>query len=303
MKSELHLKAMRATAVVATGLALTVGGAALAGAAAGVATTTVNIRSGPGTSHSIEGRLVRGQRVEVMRKPKDGWVQVRFAGSTAYMAARYVHTAGSLPAVPDKISTSGTKVVTASLNVRSGPSSGYRVVGRLPEGSRITLAGKQRGGFAKTRFGGQLRWVSVAYLARAHGGAADRGPGRSGKIPFGSAAKGKAALAFAKRQLGKSYEFGAEGPHRYDCSGLMLAAWKSVGVWMPRTAHEQYAEGHKIAKSELRAGDLVFFYSQRPRHVGMYVKNGKIIDSPRPGKVVRYTTIGYMPYSGAVRPR
>jgi len=286
----------RVAATVSTGMALALAGAGLAVAATGTATTTVNIRSGPGTSYSIEGSLVRGQRITVTKRAKSGWVKVRFAGSSAYIASRYVDTSGSRSAAPRRVSASGTKVTTETLNVRSGPSTGSRVVGTLRAGTRITLTGKQKRGFAQTRYAGHARWVSVAYLAKA------RGSAPKSKAPSSSAAKGRAALAFAKRQLGKPYEFGAEGPSRYDCSGLVQTAWSSVGVSMPRVARQQYAQGRRISKSQLRAGDLVFFYSQTPRHVGMYVGNGRIIDAPRPGKTVRYTTVSRMPYSGAVRP-
>ena len=102
-----------------TALALAVAGAGLAAAATGAPTTTVNIRSGPSTSHAIKGSLVRGQRIEVTSKSSHGWVTVSFAGSTAYMSAKYVDTKGSLPAAPKKISTSGTKVLTETLNVQT----------------------------------------------------------------------------------------------------------------------------------------------------------------------------------------
>ena len=300
------LRALRLTATVATGVALAVGGAGLADAATGAATTTVNIRSGPGTSHEIEGSLSRGQRITVTRKAKAGWVRVRFAGSSAYVKAQYLDTSGSLPAKPKKIKTSGTKVATETLNVRSGPGSDYRIVGKLVEGSRLTLTGKQRAGFAQTRFKGHTRWVSVTYLAKlSNAGDVGRGGGGSTSPvtpPRTSSAKGLAAVAFARRQLGKPYRFGAEGPSRYDCSGLVMMAWRSVGVSMPRVARQQYKQGNKISRSQLRAGDLVFFYGQSPSHVGIYVANGVMIDAPRPGKRVRYISINSMPYAGAVRP-
>jgi cell wall-associated NlpC family hydrolase len=284
-------------ATVSTGLALAIGGAGLAVATTGAATTKVNIRSGPSTSYSVKATLVRGQRVTVIDKARGGWVKVQFSGSRAYIAAQYVDTRGSLPAVPSRISTSGTKVATETLNVRSGPSKRHRVVGSVRAGSRISLTGSQQGGFAQTRFAGKVRWVSVAYLATSRGSA-----GAGPAAPSTSAAKGRAALAFAKRQLGKPYVFGAEGPNTYDCSGLMQTAWRTVGVSMPRVARHQYAQGKKISRSQLRAGDLVFFYGQRPSHVGMYAGNGTMIDAPRPGLTVRYTSINRMPYAGAVRP-
>ena len=291
--------AFRATATLSTGIALAIGGAGMAVAATGAATTTVNVRSGPSTSYSVKASLVRGQRVTVTGTAKAGWLKVEFAGSRAYIARKYVDTQGARPAVPTKISA-GTKVAMETLNVRTGPSTRYRVVGSLRQGTRVTVTSKQRGSFAEIRYGGSKRWVSVAYLAKTSGRVAS--PAKSSRVPSTSAAKGRAALAFAKRQIGKPYVWGAEGPNSYDCSGLVQSAWRSVGVSLPRVARQQYASGHKISKSQLRAGDLVFFYSQTPSHVGIYAGNGQMIDAPRPGLRVRYASISRMPYAGAVRP-
>lgn len=113
--------------------------------------------------------------------------------------------------------------------------------------------------------------------------------------------KGARALAFAKAQLGKPYRYAAAGPGAYDCSGLTMAAWRSVGVSIPRTSRTQYSVGSPVSRSDLQPGDLVFFYSPIS-HVSLYAGNGTIIDSPRPGKVVRYSKLSYMPYAGAKRP-
>ena len=271
------------------------GGTALAAPPA-VATTTVNIRSGAGTSHRVLGELVRGQRITVTGQAKAGWVNVDLGGSSAAMSASYLNRTGRhAPAAPTRISTGGTKLVTETINVRSAASATGRVVGSLRVGSRITLTGTLSHGFAQTRYQGRLRWVSITYLASASGGG-------SGTVPTTSAAKGRRALAFAKAQLGKPYRFGAVGPNSYDCSGLVLTAWRAAGVSLPRTSQQQYAQGHRIAKSQLRVGDLVFFYGQHPSHVAMYAGDGYVIHAPRPGKNVQYIRMSYMPYSGAVRP-
>jgi len=55
-----------------------------------------------------------------------------------------------------------------------------------------------------------------------------------------------------------------------------------------------------VAKSDLKPGDLVFFYSDI-HHVGLYAGNGQVIHAPRPGKSVEYTKISYMPWAGARR--
>ncbi|MFP5283978.1 MAG: NlpC/P60 family protein [Actinomycetes bacterium] len=113
--------------------------------------------------------------------------------------------------------------------------------------------------------------------------------------------RGGRAVAFAKAQLGKPYRFAAAGPSAYDCSGLTSAAWAAAGVSLPRTSQAQYGAGRAVSRSELQPGDLVFFYSGIS-HVGLYVGNGSMIHSPRPGKTVEYSTISSMPWAGARRP-
>jgi peptidoglycan DL-endopeptidase CwlO len=117
----------------------------------------------------------------------------------------------------------------------------------------------------------------------------------------GGGGKGARALAFARKQLGKPYRFASAGPSAYDCSGLTYAAWKSVGVSLPRSSRSQAGAGSSVSKSNLQPGDLVFFYSP-VSHVALYAGNGQILHAPRPGKSVEYTKMDYMPYAGARRP-
>jgi cell wall-associated NlpC family hydrolase len=112
--------------------------------------------------------------------------------------------------------------------------------------------------------------------------------------------KAAVALAFAKRQLGDSYGYGASGPNRWDCSGLTQGAYKAAGVKLPHSARGQLKYGKAIAKKSLRPGDLVFFYSP-VSHVAIYAGNGKVIHASRPGKPVGYAKMSYMPYAGARR--
>jgi cell wall-associated NlpC family hydrolase len=73
--------------------------------------------------------------------------------------------------------------------------------------------------------------------------------------------KGARALAYARAQLGDPYRFASAGPDAFDCSGLTSAAWKSVGVSLPRSSRSQYGAGSPVSRSNLQPGDLVFFYS------------------------------------------
>ena len=113
--------------------------------------------------------------------------------------------------------------------------------------------------------------------------------------------RGAKALAFAKRQLGDSYRYGATGPSSWDCSGLTSGAWKAAGIKLPRTSQAQFRTGKRVSKSNLKPGDLVFFYSGIS-HVALYAGNGKVIHASRPGKPIHYLKMSYMPYQGARRP-
>ena len=128
--------------------------------------------------------------------------------------------------------------------------------------------------------------------------------GTTGTTAGSSAAAG--AVAFAKAQLGEPYVWAGTGPNSWDCSGLTMKAWLSVGERLPRTAQSQYDATTHIAIADLRPGDLVFYgkTSSGIYHVGMYVGNGTMIHAPRTGDVVKYSSIYYMrdllPYGGRV---
>jgi cell wall-associated NlpC family hydrolase len=110
------------------------------------------------------------------------------------------------------------------------------------------------------------------------------------------------AVAFALRQRGKPYRWGAQGPHAFDCSGLTWAAWRAAGLAIPRTAAGQLA-GLPRVRGRLQPGDLVIYHSRGPsrRHVAMVVGGGRMVEAPTRGVPVRVTGLrgGFM---GAVRP-
>lgn len=74
---------------------------------------------------------------------------------------------------------------------------------------------------------------------------------------------------------GGQYVWGSEGPSNFDCSGLMLAAYRSVGVSLPHSSRAQAGLGRPVSRDELKPGDLIFWYHPI-HHVGMYIGGGKI---------------------------
>ncbi|MFI6499166.1 C40 family peptidase [Nonomuraea typhae] len=103
---------------------------------------------------------------------------------------------------------------------------------------------------------------------------------------------------------GTPYVWGGASKRGYDCSGLMLRAYESAGIELPRTAAQQYrAFDKKITWKNLKPGDLVFFSGLG--HVGMISKRGFMVHSPRSGDVVkeeRLSSWRRQAFVGAVRP-
>jgi peptidoglycan DL-endopeptidase CwlO len=137
--------------------------------------------------------------------------------------------------------------------------------------------------------------------ANAESRAATKAPRDSTGGSVTGSSKGVKALAYAKAQLGEPYARSGAGPSSWDCSGLTMMAWGSVGVSLPHSSRQQFSRGQPVTKSALQSGDLVFFYSDIS-HVGLYAGNGQVIHAPRPGKSVEYIKMSYMPYAGARRP-
>ncbi|MDQ1403061.1 MAG: peptidoglycan DL-endopeptidase CwlO [Actinomycetota bacterium] len=106
--------------------------------------------------------------------------------------------------------------------------------------------------------------------------------------PVGSGAS--AAIAEARRQIGKPYRYGAAGPDSFDCSGLVMWSWRAGGRSLPHSTYAQWDATTRVAISDLQPGDIVFFGSDL-HHDGLYIGNGQMIEAPHSGAYVRYASI------------
>jgi cell wall-associated NlpC family hydrolase len=100
------------------------------------------------------------------------------------------------------------------------------------------------------------------------------------------------AVELARSRIGAPYVWGAEGPHAFDCSGLVLWVYSQLGLEVPRTAQHQFDWAVPIEPPELQPGDLAFFENTYPSadritHVGIYVGNGTLVMATNTGDYVR----------------
>lgn len=116
------------------------------------------------------------------------------------------------------------------------------------------------------------------------------------------------AVAYALAQLGDPYLWAAEGPDRFDCSGLVWAAYRSAGYRaLPRVSRDQYyaTRSRTVARTGLLPGDLLFFASGSSwtsiHHMGMYIGRGRMVHAPRSGDVVKISTVTWSRLYAATR--
>lgn len=119
--------------------------------------------------------------------------------------------------------------------------------------------------------------VRVASGPSREGTETPRPPG----VPDGDL--GAQAAGLARDQLGKQYQWGASGPDKFDCSGLVMYVYSELGVPLPRVSREQASAGVHIDRPNLQPGDLVFFKLNGSRidHVGIYVGRNDFVHAPR----------------------
>jgi cell wall-associated NlpC family hydrolase len=111
----------------------------------------------------------------------------------------------------------------------------------------------------------------------------------SASLPEGAA---RTAIQFALGELGKPYVWGATGPNTYDCSGLILRAFQTAGIDLPRVSREQFDSGGHVPVTQAQAGDLLFYATDPSdpatiHHVALYMGDDRMVEAPYSGEAVR----------------
>ncbi len=152
---------------------------------------------------------------------------------------------------------------------------------------------------------GPKTWAALGITVS--GGVTDPAPA-SGDLPW----RVQKFINVAKAQTGDPYVFGAEGPNAFDCSGLIYYALRQAGVDVPRltaAGYQQKYAGSKVGRSELKPGDLVFYWypndrgirSGKASHIEIYLGNGMTMGTDNPREGARVEPIDWDHFIGGAR--
>jgi cell wall-associated NlpC family hydrolase len=118
-----------------------------------------------------------------------------------------------------------------------------------------------------------------------------RGPAGTGQVK--TPKLNTAVVKEAKRHIGEAYVWGAEGPHKFDCSGLVMYSYHKGGYTTPRVSEDQFHAARVIPASRAVRGDLVFYHDNEGDvfHVGIYLSPGRTVAAIDTAEGVNYQSI------------
>ncbi len=132
--------------------------------------SSLNVRTGPSSSYSKMGSIKRGTRV-VVYDQRNGWYQIAFGNSAGWCSGKYINfTASTDPDTgdttdsPDAIGQGIVRTSGGSLNVRSGPSTGYAKLGSLPNRASVVIY-ETKSGWYRIVYNSKTAWIYGSYVA------------------------------------------------------------------------------------------------------------------------------------------
>ncbi|WP_242216814.1 C40 family peptidase [Bacillus cereus group sp. BfR-BA-01380] len=249
--------------------------------------TSLRVRTGPATYHSIIGGVLNGQTLNVIGA-ENGWFKVKHNGTTGYVSSEFVKfvkggTSTSNPPANNNNNNetssqgSGEYYVNASaLNVRSGAGMDYSVIGALPQRQKVQVVSESYG-WSKINYNGRTGYVGTRFLSKTP---ADNNSNNNSNTSNNSRDT-SSLLAYAQSMGGVPYVWGGTSANGVDCSGYIYHVYNKFGYSISRQSVAGYWSSFQHT-SNPQPGDLIYFkntYKSGPSHMGIYLGGGRFIQA------------------------
>lgn len=241
--------------------------------------SSVNCRENATTSADSLGKFADGDYVCVTGQ-NDKWYRISYKGGSAYVSKDYVtgdfvKYAAKIDNVADaKVSVYGVITADGGLKLREEANLNADVLVVLPKGTEVDVDRVGQEWVRVITDGGQKGYVSAEFISVREGVRTTRSAGSS---------KGAEVVAYGKQFIGTPYVWGGTNLRSgVDCSGFVYSVYKNFGITLNRSSYTMVNNGVEVSKSNLQAGDLVFFNSggnSRICHVGIYCGDGTYVHS------------------------
>ncbi|MGH0565386.1 SH3 domain-containing protein [Bacillus cereus] len=269
--------------------------------------TSLRVRTGPATYHSVIGGVLNGTTLNVIGS-EGSWFKVNYQGKTGYVSSEFTKfvkggtTTPEQPKQPEKPNQGaiGDYYINASaLNVRSGEGTNYRIIGALPQGQKVQVI-SENSGWSKINYNGQTGYIGTRYLSKTPvGGAIDNKPNNNNNNNSNNnnnnSGDSSSILAYAKSMQGVPYVWGGTSANGVDCSGYIYHVFKKFGHNISRQSVAGYW-GSLPQTSNPQPGDLIYFqntYKSGPSHMGIYLGGGSFIQAGDKGVAIASLSNSY----------
>lgn len=245
----------------------------------------VNFRTEANTDSEIIKELELGSTVKVL-EVNESWLKVKKGEDEGYIRSLYVSDEAPVIEEEESVVVNETQVSNTQNNSNQSSSSSNNSSSSSNGQTQNSNSSSSSSNSSNSSNGQTQKPV--------------QNNDNSYNPPASSTSSVQAVLNLAYSKIGCPYVWGAEGPNSFDCSGFTSYVFRNAaGVSLPRTSSAQSGYGMTVSKSNLQAGDLVFFNTSGKgvSHVGIYVGGGKMVHAPSSGKTVSVTSINSSYYS------
>ena len=237
-----------------------------------ISSQTVNLRKESNSNSTILKQLSRNKQVTVIEKVNNTWSKVEVDGITGYISSTY------LSEKKTEVTSRGSEKSREEKKEETKKEEPKREETKKTENKTNEKTKKEENKTTETAKKEETKKEET----------------KSEDTNTSSKVTGNDIVKYAKKYLGYKYVLGAASPKAgFDCSGLTSYVYSKNGYTLNRTSSAQASNGKKVSKSNLKAGDLVFFSqgSKKIGHVGIYIGGNEFIHAANPKKGVVITSL------------